>query len=415
MKYLLTSALVLSIAAAPAAPQSATAGKLPKRSARTPSAVPQPPGTLPPFSFGPAVGYELAGSEPGDMLVRDLDGDGHLDLCVAARADPDVGVLWGDGTGDFSEGDDFQAVFGAYDPGPWGLASADFNGDALPDLAVTLGGQYTGTGASNHKVNVLWNDGDRNFVYGLTLQASGSFPIDASAADFNGDQLPDLAVVSNTAGIDVFPGLGSGAFGARQAILGNPPQNLLGCEAVDFNADGHMDLIATNAGLFAGHTVYWGDGTGWFDSTRSAWLAPGYGLDVADLNGDGFLDVVSSAPTKFPNYTGGLWVMLGTGSGTVTHAGTYGTPFTGAVSIGNLNGDGKPDVVGLEGAGIRTYYGLGDGGFQQGPQLGAGVQPADLTLGDWNADGLDDVASPDRNWGDTAYMTVLMNTTPQAP
>ena len=72
-------------------------------------------------------------SLPDDLLSKDLDSDGKVDLAVVDRAASVIGVLSGDGAGAFSPVVQFD-----YAGGPWAIAAEDFNGDARPDLAVVV-------------------------------------------------------------------------------------------------------------------------------------------------------------------------------------------------------------------------------------------------------------------------------------
>ena len=108
------------------------------------------------------------------------------------------------------------------------------------------------------------------------------------------------------------------------------------------------------------------------------------GMVLADVNGDGFLDIVYS--------DGQPVVMLGNGDG------TFGPPIPsdfssdlGGMAVGDLNGDGKLDiVVGSATGSVQIGYGNGDGTFTPGPvitKLGA----YSLTVADVNGDGLPDI------------------------
>jgi hypothetical protein len=88
-------------------------------------------------TFQAAQNY-AAGDSPTSVVVRDFDGDGHLDLAVANggydyRGFPgNMSVLLGTGDGTFQAAQNYAA--GA---GPTSVVVGDFNGDSYPDLAVT--------------------------------------------------------------------------------------------------------------------------------------------------------------------------------------------------------------------------------------------------------------------------------------
>jgi hypothetical protein len=146
-------------------------------------------GTFSKTSLTPTTGFSLGGIAAGD-----LNRDGFLDLALANYSDEgsgsDVTVLLGKGDGTF------QAPK-LYDDTYLHQASvivADFNGDAIPDLAI--GQDYNGSTA------VLLGKGDGTFENAI-LAPTGTFPIEyLTVADFNGDGIPDL-VSSGGSSVDV--------------------------------------------------------------------------------------------------------------------------------------------------------------------------------------------------------------------
>ena len=327
------------------------------------------PYTGPTPVFDPLVSYELSSSEPGDVELADFDADGFLDLAVTARSGHEITVVYGDGTGDFSDKEDFQAVFGFYDPGTYGITSGDFDDDGILDIAATLGASYDGLGHPNYKVNVFLGDGDRGFVFSQTVLSHGRFPIDCEGGDFDEDGIDDLAVISNHRGVDVFPSLGDGTFAPGVPMQGQyEPQFGTRMDSADFDQDGHLDLVLSYG---SGHSIAWGDGTALYDSDNTTFVAPARNFAFGDVNLDGHLDLVSTVTTHSPNYVGGLWVMLGDGARGFQFNGRYGPSGSGAVDIGDINGDGVPDVRGLghvnhgallHGRGRRQLLGTGGPG-----------------------------------------------------
>jgi hypothetical protein len=132
-------------------------------------------------TFQPPVRYPV-GSDPADVAVQDLKGDGILDLVVSNSGSNTVSVLLGNGDGTFQTKSDFPSADGA-----GSLATGDFNGDGIPDIAVA--------NAISDSVSVLLGNGDG------TLRPPLSFPVGAvggsvAVGDFNGDGATDLALTT---------------------------------------------------------------------------------------------------------------------------------------------------------------------------------------------------------------------------
>jgi hypothetical protein len=125
--------------------------------------------------------------------------------------------------------------------------------------------------------------------------------------------------------------------------------------------------------------------------SEPAWIA------VADLNGDGKQDLVTA------NVFDTVSVILGNGDGTFKAPTNYATGPTGqnpdSVAVGDVNEDGKPDLVVLnaESGKISVLLGNGDGTFQAATQFATGnsAAPQSMVLGDFNGDGNPDVALAD--------------------
>ncbi len=142
-------------------------------------------------------------------------------------------------------------------------------------------------------------------------------------------------------------------------------------------------------------------------------------LAAADLNGDGVPDLIT-------NETGVLRVMFGNGNGTFRQGPTTVTILTGGAGfvVADVNGDGKADVLvagSLNGIqqpqGIAVCLGNGDGTFQTGVlyPAGDGTDIAHLALGDFNGDGIPDIATAGASgvWlftgkGDGTYNTAVL-------
>jgi hypothetical protein len=248
-------------------------------------------------TFLPALTFP-AGAGRRSVAVGDFNGDGKLDLAVAgfgyAYTYPygwtptvgDVRVLLGNGDGTFQPAQSLPAGIN-----PASVAVGDFNGDGKPDLAVAnIGYSFQGS------VSLLLGKGDGTFQAALTFPA-GSEPVSVAVGDFNGDGIPDLAVANqgdfpsyyvNDGSVSLLLGKGDGTF---QTAVNYPAGRRPWFVAVgDFNGDGVPDLAVVSPETVR---VLLGKGNGTFQTTNVSYVAGSEPVSVAvgDFNGDGFPDL----------------------------------------------------------------------------------------------------------------------------
>src|SRR4051794_31035537 len=301
------------------------------------------------------------------------------------------------------------------------VATGDFNLDTKPDLALVNDG-------NPGKVTIFLGDGAGGFAQAPGSPYSvGQSPRSIVVGDFNNDSKPDFVADNFIGGsLSVFLGDGTGAFtealGSPVAASGGPIYVATG----DFDGDGRADLATANISP-GGVGIYVGTGNGGFGAAPGSPYATGgtfpQGLAVGDLNADGRLDIAVAN-----HMSSTISVLLGSGSnGNPGFLQAVGSPFPSAngvaaangpasIAIGDVNGDGKPDLATANDSSSNSsvFLGNGLGRFVHltGSPFTTGTGPLGVAVGDLNGDGLDDVtvAARDAAPGSAGALNVLLST-----
>jgi ELWxxDGT repeat protein len=343
--------------------------------------------------------------------TADLNGDNITDLVVTNNgigSDPgSVSVLLGNGDGTFQPARNMNVGFR-----PWGVAVGDFNGDGIPDLAVTHASTIL---PSQNTVTILLGNGDGTFRPAGDYQV-GEDPFSIAVADFRNNGTLDLVTAdqgggSFTGSVSVLLGNGDGTFQNAVSLPGLPQTFQPNSVAVgDLRGDGTCDIVTAGNGNDV--LVFLGNGDGTFQPPVRYATGPlrfARWVALGDFNGDGVPDLVTANLLLSNNfeYQASVSVFLGNGDGTFADAVTY--PLVDASSardfrndvsvvVGDFSGNNQEDLIvsaranGSSADGLYQLVGNGDGTFQDPVQMRSVIQPKVAATGDFNGDGLLDLA-----------------------
>jgi hypothetical protein len=293
-----------------------------------------------------AAGSYAAGPQPASVAVGDFNGDGILDLAVASWGvglpAGKVTILLGKGDGTFQAAQSYPTS----DSFPQSLVVADFNRDGHLDFAVA--------NSISNTVSVFLGNGDGTFQAAHNYD-TGIEPVSVAVGDFKGDGVLDLVVANrNDSSVSVFLGKGDGSFNDGQKYpvskdLSNFP---VAVAVSDFNGDGIPDLAVVQFNIITVNTgnvsILLGKGDGTFQAAQEYPVDSGIPNNavVGDFNGDGIPDLAIVKQASLRDNTGTVSILLGKGNGTFANAQNYPTGLRPAsVAVGDFNGDGTVDLA----------------------------------------------------------------------
>jgi hypothetical protein len=348
-------------------------------------------------------------------------------------------------------------------PQPDAVAIGDVTGDGRPDAVITTG--YSANPAIDFKLVVLAQTAAGSLAAPVFRDTAGTYPNRPSSVgigDVNGDGIADVVVGIDGTGVQVFPGLAGGGLGSpsltatadgRLVRLGNlDGDGRLDVAAIgwgtntvtvlsdtgsglavratyaaqhggwddlevgDVTGDGRADIVVMSGQLYAVPNLELlpqlaGGGFGGAQASSVGANILTQGIGIGDVTGDGIGDVVATYGGNSPN--GRMAVFPGSPSGLGAPAVRTSYDIPSAVEVGDLDADGKADVVVAHSGwpAVGEYAGTTGGGLS-GEVLstvpGASYGPQGLAIGDLTGDGRPDIALADANDG----LIVLANAGP---
>lgn len=329
-------------------------------------------------------------------LEGDFNGDGHQDIAVSAprasvgghSAAGSVTVLYGSPTGAGAAkvqtlsqnsagvpgGAEASDGFGSH------TTAGDFNGDGYADLAVGAPGEDVGSDTNGGTAVILWG-GSAGLSGGTTVSdpagsSHDSFGAPLAAGDYNGDGRDDLAIGSDQNTIDIYRGgfTKSGSTGGHYKVttpvLKVPGNDIFNLTPGDVNNDGRTDLLVdgyegeTSGDYYFNANYYLPGSTGGVTTSGARKLPAGLISDIGDVDNDGYGDIVignhwdASSDSPGTAKGGAIQLVWGTSTGPTGGTGTLeqnsaGVPGTGEtgdafgweLSLGDINGDGYDDLA----------------------------------------------------------------------
>lgn len=375
---------------------------------------------IPPTVFEQPSVQRAAGEGAQSVAVVDIDRDGYRDAVVANSLSDDISVLFG-GPGGILERDSLVVPW----PGPSAVRVADMDRDRRLDIVLAA------TGDEASQVVVLRQlpaqEAARPQFEAVRAVDVGDGPQEIAVADFNGDRILDVVTANSESfpgSVSFLRGRGDGRFVLAVDTFVGESFSPRGMAAADFDRDGAMDVVVTNAGgenaliLFGPPGT---DGSFRLGQDLTVGTAP-LSVAVGDFNIDGRADLVISNEDD-----DSVAVFLGRGDGTFDQDGVTVDLGAGAgpqgLAIWDFNLDGRPDIAvantflgggPAEAAeGVTILRGNGDGSFQPLAEadefIVGGLTPVAIATGDLDGDRIRDIVTANVDSDVPAAVSVLLN------
>ena len=361
-----------------------------------------PPAGAPRPLFSAPQGYEL--DAIGESVVAgDFNGDGRTDVALSTRSKSNpstsykVFVLYQAADGSLPRAVSFDTEGGAGYGDVMVLAAGDLDGDGRTDLVLRM----------RDGINIFMQ---RNGTFADRTYTELPYASRVDLADLDGDGKADMVMTG--LGITVYRSLGAGTFAPPVTVLASSHRSRMAVG--DVTGDGRLDLVTVNNFSPSAVEVYRQLPDGNFGAgERTAFDANPNEIALGDLNGDGRLDVAATYEAGIQVV--GVRLLLQTAGGTLTPGATVDGYAAGPLRTGDVDGDGRTDLVAMYGpsAGVRLQLAGGQLGSEQtyatsGP---SGTPSAGVVLADFTGDRRLDIAAADFVNG----LSILRNTSLGVP
>jgi hypothetical protein len=367
-----------------------------------------------PISTNPPI------TDPRSVVIGDFDGDGIQDLAISARINATplsqgkVSILLGKGAnfigaGTFNNAVDFLNGTSTSNSTPNSLAVGDFNGDGRQDIATANSG--------SNNASVFLNNTTNGILDFMPVDYSvGPLPRSVAVGDFNGDHKQDLVVtnefpIGNVFTISVLLGNGDGTFQPAINFPLDPGFSPYWVAVGDFNGDNMPDLAVTirdpvnKVAIFLNNTPpNPPPGVVSFSSPIS-FPVGGDALSVAVGNFNGGSQDLVTASQIHTSFFGKVSVLLGVPPGSFPTVLDVPLPnpttfSPNSAAVGDFNNDTKQDLV-VATSVSNSNFGrvlvslndaLGTAAFSPFKSFFVGTNPTSVAVGDFTGDGRQDLA-----------------------
>lgn len=325
-------------------------------------------------TFAPA--QAIAANDALDNIVAaDFDGDGDVDIAGISNLNNQLAWYENNGQGSFTKHTLDTDADGR------SLVAVDIDGDGDTDLVAIVGG---------YSIRQYLNVGHGNFVASAINYTGVSLLGSISAVDLDGDGDADLLIGADSGSYPLFEWMeNKGANGFTEHFIADKTGNIASFDVADLDGDGDLDLVSTSSGSDPRVGWYENDGHAMFTyHTLSAPQYPGQ-VRAADIDGDGDIDLVVTGSE--------LRVYVNDGAGNFASH-TVANSSIGGITVADLDGDGDLDILASFGGGysqsLVELFNDGLGNFTQrtvdaNATIGSGAPVA----ADLNGDGVLDLVT----------------------